>query len=334
MQDPLLDGDELLAPAQPAESDSIPRCFRQLALWWALSLGLGICAFAIMQPRQCSDDTVCSKLDGSLDWPLELNRMACAGLVTLFVHESMNLLINWRNARMIVKSLSGIRSSFLPDMLVVITFGVLLLHNAVFAFSSEPWYAHASAPGVRSLDSAPVYTNVYVEWLINVPILLVIAGKCALQRPLHELNRPVLITNFYIITAWVSNFISETQTRWGMIAFTFGLYAWATWDMAEWVTAYIKDAPDQLSSRFFRPFLTLGLVVVFGVYGVIYLMVFFWQIELSQERNYFLFCDVGSKIVMSLAFGGIRGSEYHSRLVKLLKQSNLLSIYKVRSPSA
>eukprot|EP00913_Durusdinium_trenchii_P001446 g1339.t1 len=40
----------------------------------------------------------------------------------------------------------------------------------------------------------PVYTSIYVEWLINVPILLVLAGSCALHRTVREVKRPLIIT--------------------------------------------------------------------------------------------------------------------------------------------
>ena len=35
----------------------------------------------------------------------------------------------------------------------------------------------------------------YAEWLINVPILLVLAGSIALGRPGSEVAEPLLITN-------------------------------------------------------------------------------------------------------------------------------------------
>eukprot|EP00929_Paragymnodinium_shiwhaense_P041439 TRINITY_DN21517_c0_g2_i1.p1 TRINITY_DN21517_c0_g2~~TRINITY_DN21517_c0_g2_i1.p1 ORF type:complete len:333 (-),score=36.95 TRINITY_DN21517_c0_g2_i1:343-1341(-) len=303
------------------EQEGIGACLCHLVMWWGVSLVIFLFSYLLLQPTACSDDDICLGIDSSIS--NMSNRYVSVGLSTLLLHESISLAMHYKSAQTIMKTLKGLSGSFVPSILICATFAVLLAHNLVFALSGKPWYAHAAAPGVRTLDASPVYTNVYIEWLINVPILLVIAGKCALGRPLKELARAVLVTNTYIITAWAANFLADMEMRWTLIIFTFAMYAFASWDMAKWVVAYLREAPSNLPSRWFRPWLTLGLVLVFGVYGIIYLFVFTGEMSLTNEKLAFLACDVGSKIVMSLSFGGIRGSEYHDRLVELLAQSNL-----------
>ena len=44
----------------------------------------------------------------------------------------------------------------------------------------------------------------YAEWLINVPVLIFLAGQVSLGRPATEVAEPLLITNVYIVLAWAS----------------------------------------------------------------------------------------------------------------------------------
>ena len=44
----------------------------------------------------------------------------------------------------------------------------------------------------------------YMEWGINVPIMLILSGYCTLGRSLHEVSRPLVVTNIYVILCWVA----------------------------------------------------------------------------------------------------------------------------------
>ncbi|CAE7947545.1 mask, partial [Symbiodinium sp. KB8] len=103
--------------------------------------------------------------------------------------------------------INGLDNTFMPPVLLCVTLFVLVLENLVFVCSTSPWAVTASAGG------EPVYTSIYCEWLVNVPILLVLAGNCALDRPSGEISRPLLVTNIYIVFAWTAHFIPSPFLR-------------------------------------------------------------------------------------------------------------------------
>eukprot|EP00435_Cladocopium_sp_Y103_P052675 s84_g16.t1 len=118
----------------------------------------------------------------------QLNGYAIVGLSTAFVLELVSLHFSYESARPVLGLVNGLDNTFMPPVLLCVTLFVLILENLIFFFSSTPWFANASAAGL------PVYTSIYVEWLINVPILLVLAGCCALNRSSDEVARPLLVT--------------------------------------------------------------------------------------------------------------------------------------------
>ena len=89
--------------------------------------------------------------------------------------------------------------------------------NMVFFIGHKTWFAHAASVGREDLDGLPVYTVFYAEWLINVPILLILAGTCALGRPGPEVAEPLVITNVYMVFAWSANFIPSVPMRYTVV---------------------------------------------------------------------------------------------------------------------
>ena len=103
------------------------------------------------------------------------------------------------------------------------------------------------------------------EWLINVPILhlvrlwdplwqprLVLAGCCALNRSVEEVSKPLVVTNIYIIFAWMAHFISDFTIRWSLVSVTFLMYAWASKDMVAWAQAYTSNAEAEAWGGYLR----------------------------------------------------------------------------------
>jgi len=237
----------------------------------------------------------------------------------------MALVINYRTAMPLLDLLPGIRSVFLPSMLLCTTFAVLLAENTVLyvGWGSE-FLFHASAghegePGRDRL----VATVIYVEWLINVPILLVLAGKCALGRTMAQIIGPIVWTNVYILLAWGAHFVQDTNLRWGVIAVSFGLYGWVSYDMAQWAIEFRRSAPRGAPTRILRPCLTIALILLFGIYGVVYLAEGLGFVASFQERTFYMTMNIFSKLAMSLAFAGIKTGAYHDMLVGMLVNANL-----------
>lgn len=306
-------------------------CF--LGAWWGVSAVCVTVAYLILAPESCSSSETCIKNYEAES--VKANTYICCGLATLLIHEALSLASNYRSARTALRNLNTamVERSFLPGSLIAMTFAVLLIENMIVAMSETPWYAFVANPGVVSKDaSQPVFNVVYLEWLVDVPILLVIAGRCALRRPWRELTRPVLITNVYIVLSWACFFIADANIRWALICLTFVMYGWASWGILRWTAAYQEKANRKLPGRTMRLWLPFGLVSVFGVYGAVYLGMFTQSVSGETSRNWYKWMDVSVKVLMSIAFGGIRGTEYYEQLFLLLMQSNVLKIHNVDMP--
>lgn len=168
-----------------------------------------------------------------------------------------------------------------------------------------------------------LYTITYVEWLFNVPILLTLAGKCALGNSFQDIARPIVVTNVYIILSWMAYFVANPLARWMLVALAFSMYAFASVDMVGWVQKFRRECKNVSSTTYLKPYLTFGLIAIFGVYGLVYVAAMLSLITRFQERMFYSSADIASKITMSIAFGGIRASEYHELLITYLVNSNL-----------
>jgi len=183
--------------------------------------------------------------------------------------------------------------------------------------TETPWTHAAPLPGLGAAWR-PVYTLRCVEWLLTVPMLLLLTGCCALGRPLAEAVRPIAITNAYITASWVALFAKQTAVRVGLLVCTFGGYGLASCDMLRWVSAFLHTAPPDMPCRWLRISSVLLLIAVFGLYGVVYLLALAGVIDVHQELLLYTCFGFATKVVVSLIFTAIRTMEYHQALTGLL----------------
>ncbi|CAJ1359647.1 unnamed protein product, partial [Effrenium voratum] len=166
-----------------------PPASKEVALWAAVTaatlLTMYLLTATLVAPiRSCEEVPSCVEVHekntprGNL-----LNGYAICGLSTALVLEMVSLHFSYESARPVLGLINGLDNTFMPPILLCITLSVLIVENLIFFCSSTPWYLNAGAGG------SPVYTSIYLEWLINVPILLVLAGTCALDRPASEIAR-------------------------------------------------------------------------------------------------------------------------------------------------
>jgi len=288
--------------------------------WWAaITAIMGLAGYAIAAPTACSDVADCESLHHT--FPSQLNACAALGLSMVLLNEVISLISTYRGVRETKALVPDIKSRCLPSLLLTIMFSVLVLQHTIIAWSPTAWYASArlgaASPGA---GPRPVYTMTYVEWLLIVPLLLTVSGHCAMGRPLRELARPIVVTNFYIVLSWLAMLTESGTVRWTLVAATFVLYFHASWDMYSWVVEYEKAASPELPSRSLRPCLSIGLVLLFAVYGVVYMGALTGAISPWTERLCHLCLDVGSKLAMGIAFVIIRANEYHRTLTSVLKR--------------
>lgn len=289
-------------------------------LWASITMATAIVAFLAIRPTSCTNSRKCMASDEETSYLY--NAFAATGLGTVFLHELASLLLSYRSVQQAEGLIRDLAKMLLPSALLCISFAVLFAENMILYFSSTPWYAHSASLGHASQDGGLVYSIFYVEWLINVPILLTLAGHCALDLPLDVVAQPVVVTNVYIIAAWCCYFISNAAARWSMVALSFAMYAWASYDMAQWVVSWLKDNPESRSGLYLRPCLAVLLIVIFGIYGIVFLCRLGGTVTTLTERLFYTFMDIGSKLIVSMIFTGVRSSEYHALLLDMLVNTN------------
>jgi len=68
--------------------------------------------------------------------------------------------------------------------------------------------------------------------------------------------------------------------------------------------------------------LTLGLILIFGIYGVVYLAGRIGYLSIFGESAVYTIMDATSKMIFSMGFAGIRSHSYHMLLVDMLVNAN------------
>ena len=241
-------------------------------------------------------------------------------------HEVLSLIATYMGAQETQALVPHLQSRFLPTLLLAVMFGVLA--TAERLFSRAEWtIAHVmpSADGL-TIPGRPVYTMQYLEWGINVPIMLILSGYCTLGRPLSEVSRPLIVTNVYVILCWVATATGSAFLKWFLIGVSFAMYAWASYDMLNWCSAYERTAPADLPSRGLRPFLSSGLVAHLLLYGVVYMSSVMGVMDAHTERKSFFALTFGAKLAYSAAFVFIRADEYHKTLTDVLRKVSVSNV--------
>lgn len=242
--------------------------------------------------------------------------LIAAALASVLMQELASVILTNQAASRAVELIPDVKDSLIPSMLLCTTFIVLLVENLAFVIGEVPWYVHAANLGREDLDGQPVYSVFYAEWVINVPILLILAGSISLGRPPSEVGQPLLITNVYIVLAWVANFIPNVPLRYTVVAVAFLMYFRASWMMRNWVRNWRKRHSD--GHILGRPLLSFVLIVVFGIYGLVYLGRLHGLVPYRDARIFFVTMNFTTKLFASMTLAGIRSSEFQEVLLTML----------------
>eukprot|EP00931_Biecheleriopsis_adriatica_P065248 TRINITY_DN39838_c0_g1_i1.p1 TRINITY_DN39838_c0_g1~~TRINITY_DN39838_c0_g1_i1.p1 ORF type:complete len:757 (+),score=148.58 TRINITY_DN39838_c0_g1_i1:152-2422(+) len=166
----------------------------------------------------------------------------------------------------------------------------------------------------------PVYTVRFAEWLVTVPMLLMLTGCGALARPVSEVVKPIFLTNGYIIASWAALIVENPLVRWILIAGTFAAYGWASQMMTRWVSAFLEEAPPDAPCRWTRIMSVMMLVILFGVYGIAYLATVAGLLRAADEFFVYTVLGFASKVAMSLIFASIRARQNQQALAGLVNK--------------
>ncbi|CAE7343182.1 unnamed protein product [Symbiodinium natans] len=290
----------------------------------AITLATWGISWLVAAPVSCHEVPSCAK--HLQTYPGYYHVISAAALVAMLGHEVLSLIATYMGAQETQALVPHLQSRFLPTLLLAVMFGVLA--TAERLFSRAEWtIAHVmpSADGLTA-PGRPVYTMQYMEWGINVPIMLILSGYCTLGRPLREVSRPLIVTNVYVILCWVATATESAFLKWFLIGVSFAMYAWASYDMLNWCSAYERTAPMDLPSRSLRPFLSSGLVAHLLLYGVVYMASVVGIMDAHTERKSFFALTFGAKLAYSAAFVFIRADEYHKTLTDVLRKVSVSNV--------
>jgi len=301
-----------MSPARP-EGASASENIKLIAGWLGLTAAGVAAIFAAARPEACVSNKECATIfAGGIQ---DINRYAVIAMTVGALLQFMTTLILYFKTRGMVGIVKDIEYTFIPPMLLCIALLMLLAENLMLYRGA---FVHVAAEGVGK-HHRPIYSPILLEWLVNVPILLILSGYSALNRPLAEVSRPLVVTNIYMIMAWSAYFIPNEPLRWLVIAFAFLMFAWASYDMANWVFMFRATARPGIPSRTLRCVLTIGLILDFFVYGMVYLAGIMDLLSPREELLCLVAGNIGTKLFFVIAFVGIRASQFYDLLVTLVK---------------
>lgn len=187
--------------------------------------------------------------------------------------------------------------------------------------------------------SRPVFTLRYLEWSICVPILMAISGRSlnpedlpekddkkeklqndVLQRPKITLAASARCTSAYIWSSWLALVIDDNFMRWFLIIISFVAFAFAS---IEQIVACINTpkGPTQHLKIYFLVF----QMILFGVYGIVYLFACFGVISAASEQFLYSFGDMGAKVLHSTFLVRIRHQEDMTSIEHLRQRATTLA---------
>ena len=167
--------------SEESGDESCQRLLRKLsamkATWVLVTLVVIILCGALAGPVVCKESAKCTE-DHLKDQDLRFySALIAAALASVLMQELASVILTNQAASRAVELIPDVKDSLIPSMLLCTTFIVLLVENLAFVIGEVPWYVHAANLGREDLDGQPVYSVFYAEWVINVPILLILAGS-------------------------------------------------------------------------------------------------------------------------------------------------------------
>mmetsp|Transcript_173362 Transcript_173362/g.550362 ORF Transcript_173362/g.550362 Transcript_173362/m.550362 type:complete len:893 (+) Transcript_173362:105-2783(+) len=161
-----------------------------------------------------------------------------------------------------------------------------------------------------------VYSFRYIEWVCFAPIVLSISGSLDHApdgSPRNGLMPSSLLTGIYCIISWQALVVTNFYWSWALIIWAFVSFFVASYEQF-YFALWVKD---QGASGPVRAAMLTYLVVMLGIYGVVYLLPIQGWISATLENKFYCLGDVSFKIgtsVMLLATNDLAiGTEMRRR---------------------
>mmetsp|Transcript_14756 Transcript_14756/g.41780 ORF Transcript_14756/g.41780 Transcript_14756/m.41780 type:complete len:118 (-) Transcript_14756:143-496(-) len=93
--------------------------------------------------------------------------------------------------------------------------------------------------------------------------------------------------------------------------------------MANWVLLFQATARRGIAARGIRSSLTIAMIVIFFVYGLVYLASVLGILSPRNELIFILTANFATKLLFIIAFAGIRASQFNDLMVTLVRRKVL-----------
>lgn len=297
---------------------------QQLPAWIAVSVFTWVVCWVFVAPKDCQDLSVCNQQMKS--YPTYVYVISGTALVAMAGNEICGLIATYMGSKQTQALIPHLQSRCLPSFLLAVMFSWLAVVEYFFARPDVNLaHVHSSADGL-TVPGRPVWTLRYIEWCINVPILFLLSGHCALGRPLKEISRPLVMTNIYIVFSWMANVTESGFLKWALIVTSFLMYGCASMDMMKWSSDFQRLAPADLPSRRIRPWLSNGLIIHFQCFAAIYMSSSLGIIDAEKESMGYFITTFGTKIAYCATFVFVRADEYHKTLTDVLRKVSVSNV--------
>eukprot|EP00746_Dinoflagellata_sp_MGD_P129628 gnl/MRDRNA2_/MRDRNA2_63763_c0_seq1.p1 gnl/MRDRNA2_/MRDRNA2_63763_c0~~gnl/MRDRNA2_/MRDRNA2_63763_c0_seq1.p1 ORF type:complete len:745 (+),score=97.69 gnl/MRDRNA2_/MRDRNA2_63763_c0_seq1:85-2319(+) len=267
----------------------------------------GVFLWLYAQPQRCSEVQVCEALKNKVHEIHHEDHFYSALLLAPCLLQELFFWGASFRADFMVFDTSGQRIfSGQSGSSLMTCFMVTVLMSVHFLFASGISLTHSAVPFANRDSFRPVFTMRYVQWLATVPVLLVISGHYCLGRPVAEVLPPVIMTNVYIFLAWLAFFVDTFFWCMMLTLLVFGLFTWASFNMAMWGVSSSRELSMAMSCFPLRVSITVALILVFAWYGVIYLLALLGIWDAETEDFMYTWGDVFVKMILVLCLNVLR----------------------------
>ncbi|CAE8703698.1 unnamed protein product [Polarella glacialis] len=233
--------------------------------------------------------------DPSMVWFLQLT--ATLSLAGLFYEMSVAIIVEFTDLRKVFQEdlMFRRRLRLNRKMIFVLSFLTTIYH--LMAFDIQ--YVHKGWLAEYHGGYQVVYSLRYIEWTCCAPIVLSISGQLEHApdgTPRNGLIPSSLLTGIYCIISWQGLVVKDFWAGWALITWAFVSYFVASVEQL----AFAWHLRGKGRMGLLRASLLFYLVIVIGMYGVVFLLPIPGWISATFENKFYCIGDASFKLLTSM----------------------------------
>eukprot|EP00931_Biecheleriopsis_adriatica_P040770 TRINITY_DN2335_c0_g1_i1.p1 TRINITY_DN2335_c0_g1~~TRINITY_DN2335_c0_g1_i1.p1 ORF type:complete len:888 (+),score=223.89 TRINITY_DN2335_c0_g1_i1:76-2664(+) len=176
-------------------------------------------------------------------------------------------------------------------MIYVFTFLTIIYHLMAFDYQ----YVHEGWIAEYHGGHQIVYSFRYIEWVNCAPFVLSMSGQLPHAKdgtPRNGLIPSSMLTGIYCIISWQGLVVKDFWAAWVLIGFAFVSYFFASAEQLAFIW-YLKDQGRQ---GMIRASFLIYLVIMIGIYGVVFLLPIPGWLSAAAENKFYCLGDISFKL--------------------------------------